>query len=121
MRLLQSVASGMLGLAAYRGGWPTAFLGLMLHFIIAMSWAAIFYFAAEHFAVLTRRAVAAGIVYGLFIYGMMNLVVLPLSALPGKVRFTPLPTITGLIVHMFGIGLTIALATRRYAPARVSP
>ena len=47
VKILQSVASGLLGKAAFEGGWLTAELGLFLHFFIAISAAVIFYFAAH--------------------------------------------------------------------------
>lgn len=49
IRLLQSVASGLLGSAAFEGGVPAAALGLFLHFIIAFSAAAVFYVASRRF------------------------------------------------------------------------
>jgi uncharacterized membrane protein YagU involved in acid resistance len=111
-RLLQSVASGLLGPAAFTGGVPTAALGLFLHFCIALSWATIFYIAARRFSFLTRRAVIAGILYGILIYAVMNFVVLPLSAIHRQFKFSPLVTGTGVFVHMFCIGLPIALVAR---------
>jgi hypothetical protein len=113
VRILQSVASGLLGKPAFEGGWPTAALGLCLHFFIAISAAVIFYFAATRLALLTRHPVVSGVAYGFVIYWVMNLVVLPLSAIPFKVTFAPLTTGTGLIVHMFLVGVPIALAIRR--------
>lgn len=112
-RILQSVASGLLGSAAYEGGLPTAALGFLLHFLIALLFAAIFYIASRRFQLLTRQAVISGVLYGMAVYAVMNLVVLPLSAFPGKVTFSPLLLSTGLFVHMFGFGLPISLATRR--------
>jgi len=112
-RVLQSVASGLLGAPAYQGGTSTAVLGLCLHFLIALSAAAIFYLASGWIVFLTRQAVVSGILYGVVIYAVMNFVVLPLSAFPQKVRFPPLVLATGLLVHMFGIGLPMALAARR--------
>lgn len=112
-RVLQSVASGLLGAPAFNGGATTAALGLVLHFVIALSAATIFYLISRELTVLTRRAVLSGILYGLAIYAVMNLVVLPLSAFPRKVTFPFLATTTGLFVHMFFIGLPISLATRR--------
>lgn len=112
-RVLQSVASGLLGAPAFNGGLATAALGLALHFVIAFSAATIFYIAARAIPILTRRAVLSGILYGLAIYAAMNLVVLPLSAFPRKVTFPLLATTTGLFVHMFFIGLPISLAVRR--------
>jgi hypothetical protein len=113
LRILQSVASGLLGSAAYDGGLPTAALGLFLHFFIAFSAAAIFYLASRWFPFLIRHAVLSGVLYGAGIYAVMNLVVVPLSAFPRKLSFPPRVLITGLFVHMFFIGLPIALATRR--------
>lgn len=118
MRILQSVASGLLGAPAFAGGMPVAALGLALHFVIALLWAALFVLAARFLPLLTRRAVLCGILYGAFIYAMMNLLVLPLSAFPRKVTFPLLVFTTGLAVHMFLIGLPIALAARRAQTAK---
>jgi hypothetical protein len=113
IRVFQSVASGLLGSKAVDGGWPAAGLGLVLHFLIALILAAIFYLASRSLSILVRHAVVCGICYGFAVYWIMNLVVLPLSAYPRKFSFVPVVVITGLLVHMFLIGLPIALAVRR--------
>jgi hypothetical protein len=113
IRVLHSVASGLLGANAAKGGVPTAVLGLCLHFMNAFIIAAIYYFASRRIEVLRTRPVIMGILYGFGVYWVMNLVVLPLSAYPRKVTFPPLVLATGLFVHMVFIGLPIALATRR--------
>jgi uncharacterized membrane protein YagU involved in acid resistance len=112
-RVLQSVASGLLGRAAFDGGAPVAALGLCLHFFIAFTLAAIFYAASRRIPFLTRRPVVSGILYGIAVYAVMNLVVLPLSAYPPRKSFPFIVIATGLLVHMFFIGLPIALATRK--------
>ncbi len=118
-RLLQVVASGLLGAPAFAGGVPIAALGLALHFCIALAWALLFYAATKWLPALIRRPLISGVGYGLFIYAMMNLVVLPLSAFPRKVTF-PLPAlITGLLVHMFCIGVPIAFAARSARAAKI--
>ena len=113
MRILQSVASGLLGSAAFEGGAPTAALGLALHFFIALVAAAIYVFASQYLPSLVRRPVLFGSVYGIAIYAVMNLVVLPLSRFPRKPSFALPVLVTGLLVHMFLIGVPIALAARR--------
>jgi hypothetical protein len=117
-RVLQSVASGLLGTKAFEGGASTAVLGLLLHFIIALLLAVIFYGASLLLPALTRHPVVTGACYGFLVFWVMNLVVLPLSAFPRKVSFVPIVVITGLIVHMFFIGVPIALATHRALRAR---
>jgi uncharacterized membrane protein YagU involved in acid resistance len=118
-RILQSVASGALGASAFEGGATTAALGLLFHFLIAFAWAAAYYAASRRLGVLARLPYLCGVVYGLLIYCFMNYVVIPLSAAPFK--GTPPATatlVTGLLVHMLGIGLPIALAVRRYSTGR---
>jgi hypothetical protein len=122
LRILQSVASGLIGAAAYSGGLATGVLGLALHFVIAFLLAAIFCGLSRRVPALLRHAAWAGIVYGAAAYAVMNLVVIPLSAFPGHLRYTPAVVVTGLLVHLFLIGLPIALAARRHlAPAADSP
>lgn len=113
MRVLQSVASGLLGAPAYEGGAPVAALGLLLHFLMALLIAAIFYFISRRLVFLLRHPITWGAVYGVIVYYVMNLVVLPLSAFPGKPSTAPVVVITSLIVHAFFFGVPIALAARR--------
>ena len=117
LRLLQSVASGLLGPAAYEGGVPTAVLGFLLHFLIAFLMAAAFYLASRRWSFLARRSVAAAVIYGAFLYPFMQFVVLPLSAYPHQVVFRPGFFALNLLVHMFLMALPIALATRRASAA----
>jgi len=113
MRLLQSVASGLLGKPAFEGGVPTAALGLALHYAICIVAAAVFWQAARRIAWLTRQAVPAGLLFGLAVYGFMNFIVLPLSAFPFTPHPAALTVVTGVLVHMFGVGLPIALCARK--------
>ena len=116
MRILQSVASGLLGQASYSGGAASAVLGLLLHFFICIVAAAIFYWASRRFAWLVQHAFVSGIVFGLCVYVVMNFVVLPLSAFPHKLVFPPVVLATGLFVHMFLVGVPIALFVRAASP-----
>jgi hypothetical protein len=114
--ILQSVASGLLGNAAFQGGTPAAALGLLLHFIIALIWASVYYAASRRLRVLARVPYACGVVYGLLIFAAMNYAVIPLSAAPFGAPPPWSPAFnTGILVHMLGIGLPIALATRRFS------
>ena len=115
-RILQTVASGLLGKASYDGGWQSAALGLACHYAIVIVAAALFFAVARRWTWLRREPVAAGLAYGVAIYGFMNFVVLPLSAYPFPLRFPLLTTATGLLVHMAGVGLPFALITRRAHP-----
>lgn len=110
-RLMQFIASGLLGKAAFQGGMPVVWLGLALHFVIAFGLVIVFYFASRKIAFLKQQAVASGIIYGLIVFAFMNLIVLPLSAATSK------PTLSGVLIqiaiHMFVIGLPTSLLLRR--------
>jgi hypothetical protein len=106
--VLQSVASGWLGKAAYEGGAATAALGLVTHFGIAITMAAVYGVAATRLAVLRERPWLAGPIYGLGLYLVMYHVVLPLRFPEVFPRFSGWLTVTDLIVHA-GVGLIIAL------------
>ncbi|MEO6404634.1 MAG: DUF1440 domain-containing protein [Ferruginibacter sp.] len=79
-RVLQSVAAGIYGKESYKGGWQTAIIGLLLHFLIAMIFAVIFYFIYPLFKKISRNKIIQGIIYGIIVWTIMNKLVLPLSA-----------------------------------------
>ena len=109
-RVLQSVASGLLGADSFQGGAATAALGLVLHFLIAFGAATVYFAASRKVSFLVRHAVVCGLLYGVAVYAFMNSIVVPLSAAPFKIAYTPV----GLTVHLLCIGLPIALAVRRF-------
>lgn len=113
IRVIQSVASGFLGNAAFEGGYAAAALGLLLHFFIACSAAAIFYVASRKIDFLIQHAIISGLIYGAMIYAVMYLIVLPISAYPIKINFALSRVAINLIAHMFLIGLPIALVVRK--------
>ena len=113
VRLLQVIASGWLGEAAFAGGGASAALGLVSHFALALAWAALFAVAARQWRALVTHPLPAGLAFGVLVFLVMRLVVLPLSAYPRPVTFKPLATALDLASHMLLFGLPIAFATRR--------
>ena len=118
IRIPQSVAGGLIGKAAFDGGVGTAILGLGLQWLIAIIWAAVYVSAARRLSPdLLRKPIPYGLAYGAWIYFFMNWVVLPLDAMHTKPHFVPLDTwLTGLAIHMLGIGLSISLCAAKTAP-----
>ena len=111
-RIFQSVAAGLLGKASFEGGAATAALGLGLHYFIACSMAVAYYLVARRVAPLRERPVPYGAAYGLLLYGIMNYIVVPLSAAGGGGATDPLWVGLSIVVHMFLIGVPIALFVR---------
>jgi hypothetical protein len=116
VRLLQGIAGGLLGPRTYDGGIATALRGLVCHFVIAFSAAAVFVAASRVAPFLVRYAVLSGALYGIAVYFFMNRIVVPLSAAT-KRPFSVEMMLIGVVIHIFCVGLPIALAARRFAPA----
>jgi len=110
IRVLQSIASGLLGSKAFSGGVVSAALGVLCHFFIALVAAAIYYFTVKKFSFINQRAFAAGVVFGMAVYVFMNSVVLPLSNFGGSIAYTP----AGTFAHTLLFGVPIALIVRKY-------
>ena len=111
-RVFQSVASGVLGDSSFTGGWRSATLGLVLHYFIATSMAVTYYLFARKWSDLWQRPWVYGPLYGVLLYGIMNYIVVPLSAAnPGSRNLVWV--LLSVAVHAFLIGTPIALFARR--------
>ena len=119
-RIFQSVAAGLLGAASYKGGAATAALGLFLHYLIATTMSATYYLVARRWPALRERPLANGAAYGLVLYGVMNYIVIPLSAARGGGSGGALWVTLSIIVHALLIGVPIALLTSRALQSRMS-
>lgn len=115
VRVFQAIASGLLGAESYKGGAATAVLGVFLHFVIAFGATIVYYIVSRRFEFLTNQAVISGVIYGIAVFWFMQLIVLPLSAFPGKNSFQLKPVIIGLIIHILFVGLPIALVIRHFS------
>ena len=110
----QTIAGGLLGTKSYADGASSAALGIVLHFIIALGAATVYYLASRKLKFLVSRAVLCGLIYGALVYIFMHAVVLPLSALPKG--HTPLAyQAAEFVEHWFCVGLPIALSVRRFS------
>jgi hypothetical protein len=113
-RIFNFIASGVYGPAAMSGGTPMVFAGIAFHMVIAMGWTVVFFFAARQFEGLRRHAVAAAVGYGIFVWIMMNKVVLPLSRVQMGPGATWTSIIVGALVLVVCIGFPVSLGARRY-------
>jgi uncharacterized membrane protein YagU involved in acid resistance len=114
IRVPQGIASGVMGMKSYSGGAPAAALGVILHFIIALGAATVYYVASRKLGVLVQRAVLFGLIYGVLVYLFMHVIVLPLSAAP-KGHMPWIYQASEFVEHWFCVGLPIALSVRHYS------
>lgn len=114
LAILRFISSGVMGMSAFAApAVLVAPLGVALHFLIMQGIAGCYVAAATQYEFLRTRPVRYGLPYGIVVYAVMNLVVVPLSAAPGTSTRTPGAVATGLVVHALCVGLPIALVTAR--------
>lgn len=116
--IFQYIASGTLGRAAFDGGLTTAGLGVVYHLTIAECWTVVFFFAYPSLAFLRKSRVLSGFGYGLFVWLIMNLVVVPLSRVPTQ-TLTVQNVFLGIVILIGTVGLPIAFRVHsHYSTAR---
>lgn len=110
VRPWQAVASGWIGAPAAReGGMAAVLLGVATHFGIALAMAGVYVLAARRLPALTARPMIAGAIYGLMLYGVMYLVVLPLRWPGAFPSWQGVKSGLDILAHV-GVGLAIAWA-----------
>lgn len=115
--IFRYIAGGLIGLASARnGGAGVVVLGVALHFLIATGAAATYCAVSLFFTPLVRRPLIWGPLFGVAIYVFMDFVVLPLSMLPQQGHWdTTAVFVNEMLIHMFGVGLPIALCAARWS------
>ena len=112
--VLQSVASGILGPNSYKGGFASAFLGLLIHFFIAFVWCSLYFFASRRLNFLRTQPIISGLMYGVVVYLFMYGLVMRLTF--HRNFLTPASgVIIAVLTHIFCVGLPISLAVWRFS------
>jgi len=109
-----AIASGLLGVKSFDGGWPTAILGIALEYLITFVATLVYYIASRKLTFLVGNAVLWGVLYGVAIYFFMHYIVVPLSAAP-KFQHTLITVAVDFIGHITVIGPPMALAVKKYS------
>jgi hypothetical protein len=127
VRVLKGVAGGLLGRSALEGGFATAALGLAMHFTMALTVTTIFFALSRRLPLPQKLSgvVAVGLLYGAAVFAVNNFATAPFLSgvrslyLHTPILFKPPMGWWQLIIHLFCVGLPIALVMHRYAPATV--
>ena len=110
--ILQAIASGLLGKAAFSGGATAMAIGFVAQEVMSLIIAAIFVLAARRAPILLRRPLISGALYGVAIFVVMNFVVVPLSAAWPRHHH---PSVEGIALNfaaMILFGLIVALTPK---------
>ncbi len=80
-KILEYIAGGVFGKDALTGGLPMKLWGALFHFSIAMSFTLFYFIVYPKLRLLQKNIFFSAIIYGLFVWAVMNLLVVPNSAL----------------------------------------
>jgi hypothetical protein len=111
-RVWKYVASGYFGNYSFAGGNEMVVYGLLFHFIIALFWAVVYYFIFTKISFFTNNLMLGGLLYGIVIWCVMNLVVLPFTNIP-KSSFAIIEVLKNIPILMLSVGLPISLIMNR--------
>ena len=121
-KMFQYVAGGALGLpTSMKGGVPVILLGIFFHFFIAFSFTLFFFLLYRKSKISVLNPFLLALIYGIFIWCVMTLIVLPLTALP------PAKSINygkgAIDAFMFGVtfGLPLVFSARRFFAVALTP
>ena len=108
------IAGGALGLGtSMKGGFEVAALGVFFHYFIAFAFTLFYFLTYPKLPVLYSNKYLSGLVYGLFVWAVMNFLVLPLSMLPQH-AFSWNGAIIAALILMFLVGLPISIGAHNY-------
>jgi hypothetical protein len=113
LTILQSVASGVFGKAAYSGGIKMAVYGVVLHFVISIAFTVFYFYIYPRISFLRQERILSGFVYGIFIWLVMNLIVLPI-AFSGVFPNDILSSLIGIAILVIAVGIPISLIAHFY-------
>jgi len=111
----RGIAGGLLGPSVRNTtGMGVWILGLAIHFFIAFSAATVYCQASRILPFLKENFVVCGMFFGIAVFLVMYLVVMPLCAFHFKGPYTLRVLITGIVAHMLLIGLPIGWSLHRW-------
>lgn len=113
--VFQYIASGALGESAFAGGIATALLGVLFHFLISIVITGVFILSADRIPLLRHYAIVGSLLYGLGVFIVMNMIVIPLSATPPIPAPTTPQLIMNLMDHVLVVGLPLGILISRSA------
>jgi hypothetical protein len=111
--LIKFVASGVYGKAAFEGGSDMVAMGLLFHYCIAFAFTILFFYAYPYIVLLHKNWVVTGVLYGAFVWSVMNLIVLPMTHV-AQSPFNFTRAAIGMSILIIAIGLPLSYLANRF-------
>jgi uncharacterized membrane protein YagU involved in acid resistance len=111
--LLKYIATALFGAAAYTGGTEMVIYGLLMHYCIAYFFTALFIVLYPRLGGKDQNNILIGVLYGLFIWLLMNLVVVPFTKIPHMHMHIP-QVIVNVLILIVMIGVPLSIITSNF-------
>ena len=111
--VLQNISKFALGKTTFSDSTILTVTGLLVHFAIAMSWTILFFILYRQLKLMKQNKIITGIVYGLVVWTVMNIVVLPLWNHKPFV-FNPESSPINALILIVAIGLPLSFIAHRH-------
>ena len=111
--IFKFIASAIFGKAAGEGGTGMILAGFILHYAIAFAFTIFFFWLYPKVNVMSKNRIVTAIVYGLFVWALMNLVVVPLSRIAPR-PFDYVNAMINMGILIICIGLPISFMAHAY-------
>lgn len=114
-RILEYIATGAFGKSALDGSLGSNLWGLFFHYLIAVSFTLFYFIIYPGLKFLQQSVILSAIIYGLFVWAVTNMIVLPLSAIQADVLPANFETAArAAFILIICIGLPVAYFARRF-------
>lgn len=111
--VLKYVASGLFGKDAFSGGNQIVLAGLLLHYTIAFVFTLLLFSLFSKVKVFTKNKILLGTGYGVFIWMVMNLIVVPLSSI-GVRPFDTVNAVIEILILIVCIGIPLSIRANNF-------
>ncbi len=114
--VLKYIASAVFGKEAMKGGTEMLVAGLVLHFIVAFIFTIFFSLIYKKLWSVFQNSIIIAVIYGIFIWLIMNLMVVPLSR-ASQIPFSWTAGITNCLILIICIGAPLSYLFRKNSQA----
>jgi hypothetical protein len=108
------IASGFFGREAFAGGTPMVLWGILFHYLIATTWSLLMFIFYPKLIQLIKNKFVVGALYGIIVWLVMNLLVVPNSNVPPGKGFDPMQVAINILILISAVGIPISLVMHRY-------
>jgi hypothetical protein len=111
--IFRYIASAVFGRAAYSGGVQMVVWGIVFHYAIAWGFTVAFFLLYPRMAILSDNKWLAGLFYGIAVWMVMNLVVVPMTH-ARRFPFRVSGALIAMGILILAIGIPISLMAHYY-------